>query len=451
MKKVINFVLLAASLTTGFVATTQANLLDDLLKQVKSERVSEARLDKTREAEFLSARADKTALLNKAKTDLANENARNDRLTREYADNEITLAQKEVELDNATGTLGEMFGVSRAAAADALGQISTSIVSAQPEFAHRGEELNKIANASEIPSIADLENLWFALQTEMTESGKVAEFTVDVTNLDGTTSTQTITRIGTFNLVSEDGYLTYNDDVGQVQPLPKQPAGYISGTASDFFENKSGYSPLYLDPSRGGILSLETRKKTVQEFYHEGKEVGYAITIIFVLGCIIALERLIVLGGMSSKMKAQEKNLDKPNENNPLGRILKVFYDNQSADAETLELKLDEAILRETPQVDRGVNLIKMFAAIAPLMGLLGTVIGMIMTFQTITLFGTGDPKIMAGNISLALVTTALGLICALPLILIHSVVAGKSKSVLQKLDEQSAGLIAAIAEKGSK
>lgn len=112
---------------------------------------------------------------------------------------------------------------------------------------------------------------------------------------------------------------------------------------------------------------------------------------------------------------------------------------------------MDEAILRETPTIDRGINLIKMFAAIAPLMGLLGTVIGMILTFQTIMLFGTGDPKIMAGNISLALVTTALGLIAALPLILVHSIVAGKSKAVLHKLDEQSAGLIAAIAEKESK
>jgi biopolymer transport protein ExbB len=143
--------------------------------------------------------------------------------------------------------------------------------------------------------------------------------------------------------------------------------------------------------------------------------------------------------------------MDKPNSNNPLGRLLKVYHENKDADAETLELKLDEQILRETPTVDRGINLIKMFAAIAPLMGLLGTVIGMIMTFQTITLFGTGDPKIMAGNISLALVTTALGLIAALPLILVHSVVAGKAKSVLHKLDEQAAGLIAAIAEKESK
>ncbi|TYK66420.1 MotA/TolQ/ExbB proton channel family protein [Colwellia echini] len=449
MKKVINFVLLAATMSAGFVASTQANQLDDLLKKVKADRVSEATIDKKREAEFLSAKADKAALLAKAKKELADQNARNDRLTSEYAANEIKLAQKELELDNATGTLGEMFGVSRAAAADAFGQISTSIVSA--EFPGRGEALNRIANAKEIPAISDLEELWFALQTEMTESGKVSKFSVDVTNLDGTKTTETITRIGTFNLVSENGYLTYNDEVGQVQPLPKQPAGFITETASDFFETTGGYTGVYLDPSRGGILSLETRKKTVEEFFHEGKEVGYAITVLLVLGLLIALERLIVLGGMSSKIKAQEKNLDKPNENNPLGRLLKVFYDNQSADAETLELKLDEAILRETPQVDRGVGLIKMFAAIAPLMGLLGTVIGMIMTFQTITLFGTGDPKIMAGNISLALVTTALGLICALPLILVHSIVAGKSKSVLQKLDEQSAGLIAAIAEKGSK
>jgi biopolymer transport protein ExbB len=449
MKKVINFVMLAASLSTSVIATSQANQLDDLLKQVKADRVSEAKLDKKREAEFLSARSDKQSLLNQSKRELANQEARNERLTKEYAANEITLAQKEVELANATGTLGEMFGVSRAAAANAFGQISTSIVSA--EFPNRGEALNRIANAKKIPSIADLEELWFALQTEMTESGKISQFSTDVTNLDGTKSTETVTRIGTFNLVSENGYLTYNDEIGQVQPLPKQPASHINDTASSFSGLTSGYAPLYLDPSRGAILSLETRKKSWDQFYHEGKEVGYAITVLLILGCLIALERLIVLGGMSSKISSQEKNLDKPNENNPLGRLLKVFYDNQSADAETLELKLDEAILRETPKVDRGVNLIKMFAAIAPLMGLLGTVIGMIMTFQTITLFGTGDPKIMAGNISLALVTTALGLICALPLILIHSVVAGKSKSVLQKLDEQSAGLIAAIAEKGSK
>jgi len=449
MKKIINFVLLVATITAGLVTTTQADQLDDLLNQVKADRVSEAKLDKKREAEFLSARSDKQALLNKAKKELKNQEERNKRLTKMYAANEIMLAQKEVALENATGTLGEMFGVSRAAAANAYGQIATSIVSA--EYPGRGKALNRIANAKAIPALADLEELWFALQTEMTQSGKISKFTVEVTNLDGAKSTESITRIGTFNLVSTNGYLTYNDEVGQVQPLSKQPAGYITETASDFFNIDSGYSAVYLDPSRGGILSLETRKKTVGEFFHEGKEVGYAITLLFIIGCLIALERLIVLGSMSSKIKAQEKNLDTPNENNPLGRLLKIYYNNKNVDTETLELRLDEGILRETPKVDRGVNLIKMFAAIAPLMGLLGTVVGMIMTFQTITLYGTGDPKIMAGNISLALVTTALGLICALPLILIHAVVAGKAKGILQKLDEQSVGLIAAIAEKEAK
>jgi len=447
MKKIFNFVMLAASMSVATSAIA-ANELSDLLKQVKADRISEAKLDKKREAEFKSARADKQALLNKAKKELANQQARNKRLTKAYAANEITLQQKEVELDNAKGTLGEMFGVSRSAAADAYGKIATSIVSAQ--YPGRGEALSRIANSKEIPALEDLEELWFALQTEMTQSGEISQFSAEVTNLDGSTVTQNVTRIGTFNLVSEDGYLTYNDQVAQIQPLAKQPAGYIAETAASFFDTSSGYAGVYLDPSRGGILALETRKRTLMEFYHQGEEVGYAITVLLIIGCLIALERMIVLGSMSSKISAQEKNLDQPNENNPLGRLLKIYHDNKSVDAETLELKLDEGILRETPQVDRGINLIKMFAAIAPLMGLLGTVIGMIMTFQTITLFGTGDPKIMAGNISLALVTTALGLICALPLILIHSVVAGKSKSVLQKLDEQSAGLIAAIAEKES-
>jgi biopolymer transport protein ExbB len=448
MKKLINFVLLATSMTLATSAS--ANQLDDLLKQVKNDRISEAKIDKKREAEFMSARSDKQSLLNKAKKSLADQRARNKRLTKEYAANEITLAQKAVELDNAKGTLGEMFGVSRAAAANAYGAIATSIVSA--EYPGRGEALSAILSSKKaVPELEQLEELWFALQTEMTQSGEISKFSTEVTNLDGSKSTETVTRIGTFNLVSENGFLTYNDEVGQVQPLAKQPAGYISSTASSFFGETAGYSPVYVDPSRGAILTLETRKKTLMQFYHEGAEVGYAITVLLIIGLLIALERMIVLGAMSSKIKAQEKQLDQPNDNNPLGRLLKVYFDNKAVDAETLELKLDEAILRETPKVDRGINLIKMFAAIAPLMGLLGTVIGMIMTFQTIMLFGTGDPKIMAGNISLALVTTALGLICALPLILIHSIVAGKSKSVLQKLDEQSAGLIAAIAEKESK
>jgi biopolymer transport protein ExbB len=205
---------------------------------------------------------------------------------------------------------------------------------------------------------------------------------------------------------------------------------------------------LFVDPSRGQILSLLTQKATLSERYHQGQTVGYAITFVLFLGFAIAIYKLVTLTAVGGAIRRQLKDPQNPSDKNPLGRILKVYHENPNTDIANLELKLDEAILRETPSIDSGVNIIKILAAIAPLMGLLGTVVGMIGTFQSITLFGTGDPRIMAGDISMALVTTALGLIAALPLIVIHSIVASKSKSILHILDEQSAGIVATHAEK---
>ncbi|TLU64862.1 MotA/TolQ/ExbB proton channel family protein [Thalassotalea litorea] len=446
MKTIIKSAVITATLAlTAGMSVASANTLDDLLKQVKSDRVSEAKLDKQREQEFLSARADKQSLLNKAKADLKAQKDRNARLTKQFADNETTLTTREAELEAAKGDLGEMFGVVRRASGNAYGRIATSIVSA--EYPGREAVLDKLANAKEIPVLAELEELWFALQTEMTESGKVSTFDAEVTMLDGGKASQTVTRIGSFNLLSDQGYLNYNDVQKQIQPLGKQPDNAV-GTVSPFIDNTSGYAPLFIDPSKGQILKLETQKATWSERYHQGGTVGYVITVVLILGFLIALERMVFLGAVGAKIKSQLKNTSQPNTNNPLGRMLTVYEENKNIDAESLELKLDEAVLRETPKVERGINIIKIFAAIAPLLGLLGTVVGMIGTFQSITLYGTGDPKIMAGDISMALVTTAMGLIAALPLILVHSIVAGRAKSIFHILDEQSAGIVASIAEK---
>lgn len=447
MNKFIKSVAIAATfaLTAGISTNAAANQLDDLLKQIKADRVSVAKLDKKREQEFLSAKADKQALVKKANAQLSAEQARNKRLTKQFADNETMLTTKEAELQAASGDLGEMFGVVRRASGNAYGAIATSIVSAQ--YPGRHETLDKLANAKEIPALNELEELWFAMQTEMTESGKVATFEAEVTQLDGSKSSQSVTRIGSFNLISEQGYLNYNDDAGQIQPLGKQPDGSIVGEVSSFLSISSGYAPLYLDPSKGSILNLETQKATLEERFHQGGTVGYVIAGVLIFGLLIAIERLVFLFLVGGKIKAQLKNTANPSANNPLGRLLQVYQDNKTVDAETLELKLDEAILRETPKIERGINIIKILAAIAPLLGLLGTVVGMIGTFQSITLYGTGDPKIMAGDISMALVTTAQGLIAALPLILVHSVVASRGKSIFHILDEQSAGIVASIAE----
>lgn len=452
MKHLVKSVLVAAAVClsagTTFAVSAQddAKSLDELLQLVKQNRAASQNINQERISEFTSERADKQALLNQARQQLQSEQARGERLQNQFSENEVALANKEQELENAKGTLGEIFGVVRGAASETIGRIATSIISAQ--YPGREDVLESLAEADELPTIAELEELWISLLTEMKESGKVVTFNTDVTLLDGGSEQRDVTRVGVFNLVSNGDYLVYNDATEQVQPLGRQPAGYIASSVSEFEAAESGYEGLYIDPARGQILSLATQKATMMERYHQGDTVGYVITAVLALGLLVAIYKLITLGSAGAKIRAQLKNTDNPSDGNPLGRILKVYHANKSSDVENLELKLDEAILRETPRIESGVNLIKILAAIAPLLGLLGTVVGMIGTFQTITLFGTGDPKIMAGDISMALVTTALGLIAALPLILIHSVVAARSKSIVHVLDEQAAGIVASHAEK---
>ncbi|RMH36033.1 MAG: MotA/TolQ/ExbB proton channel family protein, partial [Gammaproteobacteria bacterium] len=218
--------------------------------------------------------------------------------------------------------------------------------------------------------------------------------------------------------------------------------------AKAFVRQTSGVHALGVDPSRGALLELLIQKKSLWEQYQAGGIVGYVITGLFIFGVILTLIRLFGLMSISRQVRAQMKSSTPGN--NPLGRIMKVYLENKDADVENLELKLDEAILKETPKIEWGIGIVKVLAALSPMLGLLGTVTGMIGTFQAITLFGTGDPKMMAGGISTALVTTVLGLISAIPLIFLHSLLAGQSRSIIHILEEQSAGLIAQHAEKES-
>lgn len=451
MKKVFKGLMIAAAVTLSagvcLNAAADTAKLDQLLEQVKKNRAADAKLDAAREQEFMSDRADKQALLNKAKAAFAAEDARGKSLTKQFADNEGKLAAKEQELINAQGTLGEMFGIVRGTATETIGAISTSNISAQ--YKGREDLLKKLAEAKELPTISELEELWIALQTEMTESAKVSKFEGNVVNLDGTTSKHSVVRVGSFNLITDDGYLVYNADTKEMQPLARQPEDHIKDGAVEFKNAPAGtVQAVYIDPTGGNLLRLKTQEASLEDQFHQGGSVGYVITVLLGLGLIIGLWRFIVLSGMQSGINAQLKNLSNPNSNNALGRILKVYQDNRNVDVENLELKLDEAIMRETPSVETGIGLLKLIAAVGPLLGLLGTVVGMIGAFQMITLHGTGDPKIMADQIAMALVTTVQGLLCALPMLFIHSLLQSKANSVLHILDEQSTGMIAAHAEK---
>ncbi len=454
MKKLLSTALMAATLTfagTSFAAEAPnaARTLDQLLRQIQSERQSEARLNRQRETEFTSERADKQALLNQAKAQLAAEKKRGQELQTAFTRNDQDIDRLSADLATATGDLGEMFGVVRQVSGDMSGQLASSLVSAQ--FPGRAEFMQQLGMAKELPTIKELEELWYGLQTEMTESGKVVTFSANVTDTSGETQQMDVTRIGAFTLVGGGEYLNFNHTTGTIVQLPKQPESYKVATVSAL-ENASAGSQtsVFIDPSRGALLQVYTQKATLQEQFEAGGVVGKIIAGLLVAGLILSIWKIITLSIASAKIRAQIKTPDQPS-NNPLGRILKVYHDAGDVNVETLELKLDEAILQETPKIESGVNLIKVMAAIAPMLGLLGTVTGMIATFQDITLFGTGDPKIMAGGISMALVTTVLGLVAALPLILLHALVSGRAKSVTDILDKQSAGIVASHAEQRGK
>jgi biopolymer transport protein ExbB len=451
MKKVFKGLVVAAAVTmsAGVCLTAAADTakLDQLLEQVKKDRVAEAKMDQAREQEFLSDRADKQALLNKAKAELAAVEARGIQLAKEFADNETKIQAKEADLIAAQGDLGEMFGVVRGNATETIGAISTSNISAQ--YKDRDLLLQKLSTAKELPTISELEELWIALQTEMTESAKVTKFDSAVVELDGTQGQASLVRVGAFNLIADNGYMVYDAENKQIKPLVKQPESHVVAAAQAFKNAAAGtVAPVFVDPTSGSLLRLKTQEATLEDQFHQGGTPGYVITALLIIGLLISVVRFIALSSAESKINAQLKNPANPNANNALGRILKVYHDNKSADVENLELKLDEAIMRETPDIEKGIGILKLIAAVGPLLGLLGTVVGMIGAFQVITLHGTGDPKIMAGQISMALVTTVQGLLCALPLLFIHAMLQTKSNSILHILDEQSAGIIAAHAEK---
>lgn len=450
MKKILSGIAIAA--VSGFFASvgsvnvaSAATSLDQLLEEVRIGRESERRKNAQREAEFSKARDQQKNLLRRARNTLKKEEDRSTRLENDFKNNEIRLAQLENLLTEKLGDLGELFGIVRQVAGDTRGQVEASLISAQ--FPGRAAFLGELAQSKELPTIQQLRDLWYAIQMEMTESAKVSRFRTSVITVDGKEASREVVRIGTFNAISNGQYLRYDAELGKLAELGRQPAGRYLSIAEDFGETQSGIAEMAIDPSRGSILSLLVLTPSLRERVDQGGTVGYAIIVLAIFGLMLAVWRLFQLSVVASKVNAQMRT-ETADEDNPLGRVLIAYHNNREADVETLELKLDEAILQEMPDLERGLSTIKVLSAVAPLMGLLGTVTGMIETFQAITLFGTGDPKLMAGGISQALVTTVLGLLTAIPLVLLHTVVSGRSKSVTHILEEQSAGMIATHAER---
>lgn len=455
MKKVW---ILAAAFAVSMVGTVQAEeiqakSLAELLQLVKDGKVVNQRVNEQREREFIADKNRQQQAVRDARREQANEEARSERLEAQFEKNEQDIAAKQEILAKRLGSLRELFGVLQQVSGDTRGVLEGSIVSA--ELPGRGDWLGEFAasmgKSSKLATIEEIERLWYELQREMTESSKVSKFSAEVIKLGGEKVTQEVIRIGSFNLISEGEYVAYDIENQVIKELPKQPEARFVDSAGELADASSGFVPFALDPTRGQLLALQIQVPTIEERVHQGGLPGYVIISLGIVAVIIAVAKFITLTLTGMKVSSQAKNAGSPDGGNPLGRIINVYRENEGVDSETLQLKIDEAILKEQPSINRFIGFIKIISMVAPLLGLLGTVIGMIVTFQAITLFGTGDPKTMAGGISQALITTVLGLVVAIPTVLLHYFVNSRAQGIMQILNEQSGGLIAEHAENAGK
>lgn len=423
--------------------------LDQLLQQLQQGQFEQTEENKQREARFRAEANEQARILRDAIAERDRLEKLSETLETQFEKNEIELAAVTDTLTQRMGSLRELFGVLQQVAGDTSSKLQTSFVSV--EYPGRSEQLSalaqKMGSSSKLASIAEIESVWLALLQEMTESGKVSQFNTEVTLANGEKTNTQVTRVGTFNMVANGRYLELVPGTDTVAELIRQPSGRYLDTVSALENADSNPVKFAMDPTGGSILGLLVQAPDLGERIDQGGTVGYIILALGAIGLIIALERFITLTLMGGKVKRQMKQ-EQPNDNNPLGRVMAVQRKYPDVDTETLELKLSEAILREVPKIQRNLTFIKIISVVAPLMGLLGTVTGMINTFQAITLFGTGDPKLMAGGISQALVTTVLGLVVAIPMTLLFATLNTRSRNIVHILQEQASGIIAERSER---
>ena len=429
------------------VAAQNMSELLDLVKQGRSRAAGENR---AREQRFAQDKANQQSELNRAERERAAEERRSARLEKKFEDNELLIAAKQEQLKERLGSLSELFGHLTAASGDLASNIEVSLVSS--EYPSREGFLQgliaKMTGSDQLPQIEEIEKVWYEMLNEITQQGVVSRFTAEVATPSGEIAQREVVRVGAFNIIDVAGnYLTYGNE--KLAELPRQPSGNAVSNAASLADATSGLSQFGIDPTGptgGSFLAAIIDTPTLEERWHQGGYVGYAITAVGVFAFLLAIARVIMLTMMGAAVNSQLKS-GEAKTNNPLGRVLLVSQENPNIDTETLELKMAEAVLRETPRLEAGLTLLKIIAAVAPLMGLLGTVTGMIITFQAITIFGAGDPKAMAGGISSALITTVLGLLVAIPTVLLHTVVNGRAQKIIHILNEQATGIVAERAE----
>ena len=403
----------------------EINALLELVKTNKSIYVNE---DNKRLQSFLDKIEERTALLNDAKTKLENEKARNKKLEKQFEDNEKTLTDLEEKLQIKIGVLGELFGVTRQFAGELAASSENSVVFY--EFPNRLEALKEISKIK-VHNLDELEQLWIAYFDEIVAGGEIKKIDTIITDPDGESFDGQVIRYGLFSASYNNKFVTPASSLNSFKLLAKQPESNITRSLKKH-ARADDYKDVAIDPTRGFLLSLYLDKPGWFQRIAQGKLIGFIIMFIGLIGTAFSIFKIYKLREYSEEVNDDSSGV--------ISEMTKSLKSEDSRDSK--ENIIDEIIINYTGTLEWGNNWIKFFAAVAPLLGLLGTVIGMIETFQAITLFGTGDPKQMAGGISQALVTTMLGLIVAAPLLGMYTYISEKTTSILQIIEEKASYLL---------
>lgn len=437
----MRYLLLSLLIISNIFASDNDQVFKELLEKVKSGYKEQTLEDRQREQNFLNDVQNQKKMLFKMQSDVKKAKELSKRLKNNIKSNEGKLQKLSNELDLASGDLGELFGTVKQVSSDMNVHIKNSLISSQ--YPKRKEFLKELTSKKELPNINELEKLWYITFQEIIESGKIVKYNTEVISNEGTKSNEDVIRIGNFNAINKDSFLKYNASNSLFVEPSYQPDHACTSIASNYFETNDEISEVIVDPTRGTILDVISQKPNLKERLSQGGVIGYIIITLGIIGLLFALAKYLWLSYVSINVNKQLRDTSIIQRNNPLGRILQTYESSKNLSSSDLEYKVDEAFYKEIPSIQSGFSMIKLFAATTPLLGLLGTVTGMILTFQSITLFGTSDPKLMAGGISQALITTMLGLVAAIPLLFAHTLLGSKSKKLINILEQNSIALIA--------
>jgi len=353
--------------------------LEILITNIQSKIDVEKRFDFSRANSKEKQLSDLKTINSKLKKDLKAAEDLSAKLINQFDENEKTLSELEEKLTLKLGNLGEMFGVVKQVSGQTRGEFKNSITNI--DNPDRDLFLKNLAESKKLPDLSDISALWVELVKEIRNAETIKVFNTNVVSADGETKDLSILRIGTFSITHEGMFLKHLIDTNQVEFLPSQPSGVSKRKLKSLQNETEGTFVIDIDPTRGAILDKLIQKKTFFQRIADGGLVGYVIILLGLGGVALASERIYVLRNVLTNIREQEKT-DNIDTTNLLGMLIETANNNINESLDSLELILDEKIQSITPTIEIRVKAIKLIATVAPLLGLLGTVIGMIETFQ---------------------------------------------------------------------